>query len=382
MKMKNIIRLFPVWLLLFATNSIYAQENPGQSQGDPSSSVYVRYEPAPGTSKWIKAKAAKGSVIQDNVMVKVRDQYMFVDSSISSRFKKKSCATYWYDMEPESEPNHYVIRSHTIKNAIGISSSFMFKLDKTKGDGWLMDEYQNDFGDASYWSWGVSGGLLYARQLCAKNRHRLSVEVVPAYQQIRETFSANRYSTHHPAIDPDGYGYERLISITDYKEKVENHCLSIPFDLRYDLFVLNSLSVFMAGGLDNLFIISRKSDVSFGASYAGQYGEELFNTLVDENGYYDFGQFPDNHVTVDKDVAFRYNLYATAKLGAQYFVVPMFSVELAILYDRLLYSSLPVGQTSTFCLSESAGTYQSMAYSMKQLPKNRLGINLTMKINF
>ncbi len=131
-----------------------------------------------------------------------------------------------------------------------------------------------------------------------------------------------------------------------------------------------------------MFIISRKSDVSFGASYAGQYGEELFNTLVDENGYYDFGQFPDNHVTVDKDVAFRYNLYATAKLGAQYFVVPMFSVELAILYDRLLYSSLPVGQTSSFCLSESAGTYQSMAYSMKQLPKNRLGIKLTMKINF
>ena len=381
MKMKNIIRLLPVWLLLFATSSIYAQENSGQSQGNMPSSVNVRYEPAPGTSKWIKARAAKGSVIQDNVMVKVRDQYVFVDSSIVSRFKRKSCATYWYEMVPDSQPNHYVMRSHTIKNAIGISTSCLFMLDDTKDNVWIMDEYKGDYDNTTFRSWDICGGLLYARQLCAKNRHRLSLEVVPAYMQIRQTFSADHYSTHHPAVDADGLGYERLISVTDYSEKVENHCLSIPVDLRYDWFVLNDLSVFLAGGLDNVFLISRHTDASFYSSYAGQYGEELFNTIVDENGYYDFGRFPDNHIIVDKDVAFRYNLYGTAKLGAQYFVMPMFSVELAIVYNRLLYCSEPIGQPGSFCLSESAGNFQSMARSMKQAPKNRLGINVTMKIN-
>lgn len=381
MKMKNITRLFPVWLLLLATTSIYAQENPGSSLGDPSSSIYVRYEPAPGTSKWIKAQAAKGSVIQDNVMVKVRDQYMFVDSSISSRFKKKSCATYWYEMKPDSLPGHYVMRSRTLQNAIGIGSSCLFQLDNTRNNVWLMDEFKGDFERTTYKSWSISGGLLYARQLCAKNRHRLSVEVASSYQQIRQSFTTDYYSTHYPAVDADGFDYERLVSAMDYEEKVENHCLAIPVSLRYDLFVLPDLSVFLAGGLDNVFNISRHTDASFYSSYAGQYGEEFFNVVIDENGYYDFGRFPDNHIVVDKDVALRYNLYATAKLGAQYFILPMFSVELAVVYDRLLYTNLPVGQTSSYCLSESAGTFRSMADARKQAPKNRLGINLTMKIN-
>ena len=382
MKMKIIIRLLPVWLLLFATTSINAQENPDQPQGTPSSASYVRYEPAPGTSKWIKARAADGSVIKDGTMVKVTDQYVLLDPSYSSRFKRKSCATYWYEITPESQDNHYVIRSRTLKNAVGISGSFLFNLDLASHTDWLMDEYKDDFEGATYRMWDISGGVLYARQLCAKNRHRLSVETVPAYMQIRQTFSTDRYTTHYPAVDPDGLDYERLISVRDYEEKVENHCLSVPVNLRYDFFALHELSVFLAGGLDNVFVISRHTDASFGASYAGQYGEELFNTIIDDNGYYDFGRFPDNQIVVEKDVAFRYNLYATAKLGVQYFIIPMFSVELACVYNRMIYSNIPVGQTSSFCLSESAGSFQSMADAMKQSPKNRLGVNVTMKVNF
>lgn len=376
MKLKKSIRLLLVWLLFGANTSIYAQENPDQTQRDTSAATYVRYERAPGTSKWIKAPKIDGS------MTKIREQYVQVDRDFSLRFEKKSSATYWYDIVPDKEPNHYVIRSHTSPNAIGISGSYLFYGDFTRFNDWMMDEYKNNFEGDTFGLRDFSIGLLYARQLYAKNRHKISLEFVPSYRQMNQSFTANRYTTHYPAIDPDGVSYERIISVTNYKEIVENYCASIPINLRYDIFALKYLSFFITGGIDNLFIVNKYTDASFDASYAGQYGDDQFNTVFDENGYYDFGSFPDNRIIVEKDVAFRYNLYGTAMLGVQLFIGPVLSLEVAGVYNKLLYSNIPVNNTGSFCLSESAGTYQSMANTMKPASQNRLGINLKLKINF
>jgi hypothetical protein len=372
MKLKNSIRLLSMWVLLWASTSVNAQENAGQTQSDTSSATYVRYEHAPGTSKWIKTQKIDGS------MTKVQEQYVQVDRGFSERFKKKSSATYWYDIVPDKQANHYVIRSHTSPNTIGISSSFLFYGDFMHYNDWMKDDYKNNFEGDTFGLSDFSVGLLYARQLYAKDRHKLSLEFIPSYRQIKQSFSANSYSTHYPAIDPDGRDYERIISVTNYKEIVENYCASIPINLRYDIFALKYLSFFLAGGIDNLFIVNKYTDAGFAASYSGQYGEDIY----DENGVYDFGKFPDNRIIVENDVSFRYKLYGTAMLGVQLFIGPVLSLEVAGVYNKLLYSNIPVDNTESFCLSESAGTYQSMANTMKPAAQNRLGVNVKLKINF
>ena len=245
-----------------------------------------------------------------------------------------------------------------------------------------MDEYKDDFDGANFGLRDFSVGGLFARQLCAKNRHRLSLEIAPAYRHIKQSFTADRYTNSFAATDPDGRDYTRFVTVTDYQEEVLQKCVSVPLNLRYDLFALKYLSFFVGGGLDNVFVVSEDRDASFDAKYAGQYGEDLFNVLIDENGYYDFGTFPDNRLITEGDVAFRYNLYGTAMAGIQLFIGPVLSIEVAGLYHHRLYSNIPDSQDGPYCLSKTAGEYESMAFTMKPAAKNRLGVNVKLKFNF
>ena len=81
---------------------------------------------------------------------------------------------------------------------------------------------------------------------------------------------------------------------------------------------------------------------------AGRYGEELFNMVIDENGYYDFGTYSDNRIVTENDVAFRYSLYGTAMAGIQLFIGPVLSIEAAGVYHHMLYNNIPEGNGGDF----------------------------------
>ena len=372
----NKIRILLVGIVILVSISVYAQDINSNLQRDTSSAVNVRYEPVSGTSKHIRLQATDGS------MVKVGSQYVQVDSNYAKRLGRKSCATFWYDVESSDDTGRYIIRSRTSKNAIGLSGSYLFYGDFTHHRDWLRDEYVRDFDGAAFALRDFNIGLLYARQLVAKNRHRLSMEIVPMYHQIRQIFSTNRYTTSFAAIDPDSYHYERLVTVNNYEEEKLRQCVSLQLNFRYDWFILKYFSLFLAAGIDNGFVVTDESDVTFDAIYAGRYGEEFFNSVIDENGYYDFGRYPSNRIVTKSEPAFRYSLYGSAFAGLQLFIGPVLSIEVAGVYHRLLYSNVSEESKDPFCLSESAGNYQSMVKTMKPAAKDRLGVNVKLKFNF
>lgn len=344
--------------------------------------VFLRFDGlAKGGPKWLKAKAVSQATLSGGT-VKVGREYVLVDSQIFQDMKQRSSSAYWYDVVQEEDSLHFLVHARTSKNALGISTSCLFFGDFKSNSNRIMDEYKNNFEVAEYRLCDVSVGVSYARQLYGVNRHRLVFETEPGYRYIYQTFYADRYATSFPAVDPDGLAYQRLIAVANYAEKRRRHCVELPLSLRYDIFVIKNLSLFLSGGIDNVFVVTSDGEANFSATYAGQYGEDLFNTLIDENGYYDFGHYPTSHVVKDKESGFEYMLYGTGKLGVQYFVSSLFSVELAAVYQHYLIGSKLAANDGAYCLSEAPGTYQSMAYTMKPSSAHRLGLNLKLKFNF
>ena len=338
--------------------------------------VTLNFEPVSGGPKRLRAKTFEGAV------VKVGGNYERVESQILQQLKRRESATYWYEIIPVGYGSRYTVRARTTKNAIGVVGSYLFYGDFTHHRDWLEDGYKDNFEGAVFGLRDFSVGLYYSRQLFGVNRHRLNIETEPSYRRIHQLFSADHYTTSFPATDPDGLDYERLVTVTDYEENLVKHCVTVPLYLRYDLFVLKYLSLFVSGGIDNVFDVSEDADARFDATYAGRYGEELFNMVIDENGYYDFGKYPDNRIITENDVAFRYSLYGTAMAGIQLFIGPVLSIEAAGVYHHMLYNNIPDGNDGDFCLSDAVGHYQSMNNVMKPAAKNRLGVNVKLKINF
>lgn len=342
--------------------------------------VYLRFDALSGGGpKWLKARTVSEATLS-GATVKVGRDYVRVDKQIFKDMEQKSSAAYWYNVVQEEDSLHFLVHARTSRNAIGIGCNFLFYAGVAPHHNWLRDEYQNDFEGATFRLRDISVGLLYARQLFGVNRHRVIFETQPGYRQIHQTFAADRYTTSYPAVDPAGYHYDRFVTVSNYNETRERHCVDIPLDVRYDIFVIKELSLFLAGGLDNVFVASDNGQATFDATYAGHYGEEMFNVVIDDNGYYDFGHYPNNNVATKGK--FGYGLYGMGKFGAQYFVGTVFSVELACVYMRYLCGNLPDAKGGDYCLSESADTYQSMAVTMKPATQHRIGINLNLKVNF
>ena len=378
MRIMNRRKLFVAVLLLCCGLMGYGQEDtPSTSDTLALNEIFLRFDPVlGGTPRVLSAKTI------NRFNVKVGSQYERVDKQILRELERKRSATYWYEVAQDGDASHYLVRARTRKNAIGVNGSYLFYGDFTHHRDWLMDEYKGNFEGAAFGLRDFSVGLLYARQLFGVNRHRIIFEIEPGYRQIAQSFSADRYTTSYPTVDPDGLEYQRLVTVTDYAETVNRHCVEIPLDLRYDLFVFKYLSLFLSGGIDNVFVATDDAEATFDASYAGQYGEDLFNTVIDENGIYDFGVYPDNRIFTENEMKFRYTLYGTAMAGIQLFIGPVLSLEVAGVYQRHLYEKSSNGNAGTYCLSESPGTYQSMAYTMKPASKHRLGVNVKLKINF
>ena len=370
-------RLWVILLLIcFAVVAKGQEEIVKNTSGLAKNEILLRFNPVSGGPRWLKAITVSG------YSVKIRNEYERVNNQILQKLKRNGSAAYWYEIIPDGTGVCYVVRAHTMKNALGISGSYLFYGDFANRGDWLSDKYRDNFEDATFRLLDFNVGLLYARQLYAKNRHRISLEMIPAYRQLRHSFATSRYTTSFAATDPDGLDYERLVTVDHYNEELLRHCVSFQLDFRYDLYFLKNLSLFIAAGVDNLFDVSGISEAGFGAAYAGKYGEDLFNVIIDENGYYDFGTFPDNRIVTDNGKTFQYSLYGTALAGLQFCVGSSLSLEVACVYNKLISSSIKTDAGSGFCLSESSGKYQSMSYTMKPASRNRIGLNVKLKINF
>lgn len=375
--------LYIAVLLLCCSFVVNGQRNESLSSDSLApNEIYLRFDGVSGGGpKWLTARTVSQSTLSGST-VKVGREYERVSNHIFEEMEQKSSATYWYNVVQEEDSLHFLVHARTSKNAIGIGSSCLFFGDFKSNRNRLLDELKDNFDDVAYRLCDVSVGVSYARQLYGVNRHRLTFETEPGYRYVYQSFSADHYGTSYPAVDPDGYAYERLVSAFYYEEKRRIYCVDVPVALRYDIFVLKNISLFLSGGLDNVFVVKADGEAKFDATYAGRYGDDLFNTLIDENGYYDFGHYTANQIIKDKESGFEYMLYGTGALGVQYFVGSLFSVELAAVYQHHLVSVNPAGTPETYCLSEAPDTYQSMAYTMKPSSKNRIGINVKMKINF
>lgn len=375
MKNMNIRNLFVAILILLLGWSAKGQ---GSLPTSPASNeITVRFVPlAGGGPKRLRAKTVDGSI------VKIGDQKEQVDQILLTRLNKRRSVNYWYSIRQEGLDSSYVVTAMTKKNAIGLSGSHLFPRDIVHWDQWLPEDLQSDFKSSSYRVYDFSFGLNINRQLWAKNRHSISLEINPLYRQMYHEFAVPSYAVSFPSIDPDGSDYERLVTVTNYRQTYLTHAAAAALSLRYDFYFLKYVSLFLSAGVENVFTLFGRSETNYDARYAGQYGPELFNVLIDEDGIYDFGTYNDNHFkNVDKR-EFRYSLYGVANVGLQFYLGRTVSLEVAGVYQRLCYDHPMVKTVENFHLSEAPGDHQNMMSVLVPSAKNRLGMNVKFKINF
>ena len=207
------------------------------------------------------------------------------------------------------------------------------------------------------------------------------MELAAAYRGIIHLSSINHYETTYDATDPDGDDYERLITVSDYHEKTFTHGIVIPIALRYDWFAHKKVSLFATAGLENDFLFSQKTNAQFNARYAGVYRDDFFNITIDQNGIYDFGVF--QNLNIDHSGKhFQYYLYGTLSLGIQVFIGKTVSIEAAGLYAHQLANNKAAIENGNFVLTSAADNVQSITNVFSPSSMNRLGVNVTVKMNF
>lgn len=374
MKIRNIVVTIAIALFGMSVHGQNASTMPSASN-----EISVRFIPLDGGGPYaLRAKTVAGNV------VKIRGLNKRVDNILLTKLNKKECVNYWYSIKQDERDSSYVVTALTKKNAIGLSGSHLFPRDFTRWNRWLPDDLEYDFKSSSYRLYDFSFGLNINHQLWAKNRHSISLDIEPHYRQMYHEFLVPNYSISYPSVDPDGMDYERQVTITDYSETYLTHSAALSLMLRYDIYFLKHVSLFLAAGAENLFTLIGRSDINYDARYAGQYGPELFNVLIDENGIYDFGTYNDNHFRNKDKTRFNYTLYGTAQVGLQFYLGRTLSLEVAGVYQRLGFK-FPIEKRVNvldFRLSEEPGQYQRMMSVLTPSAKNRLGMNVKLKINF
>ena len=340
--------------------------------------VHVRYESGFGFPSSIKTRINDSTVFIKNRYVDMSDSCLF---SLRGRLEDLSCQTFWYEITPDNTADYYRISAKAKKQSVGLYANYLFRSSRPDNGTWLQDGVAGDFGETTFRVADFSLGVFAGRQLFAKNRHQLSVELALAYRRIREKCTVDHYSTSYPAIDADGDPYIREITVDNYTEKTAVNGIAIPIDLRYDAFVHKKVSVFAAVGIENDLMLGRRSKAGFDACYVGHYGPEFFDVTLNQNGLYDFGVFQE--LALDqKGNFFRYDLYGTLGLGVQVFVNDMISLEAAGTYMHRMAGTPLEGGDPGFVLSTDADSFQSLTGLMKPAAANRLGVVLRVKATF
>lgn len=365
----NKLKISFLLLALFFCATLNAQEN--------AQTVWLRYENVKGTPQKIRVQ----SPTLENI--RVGQQYIPVSDEILTRLKRRECATYRYDIKPEESAQHYVAKVRTKKNAIGLSASYYFygKMPWQRSS-WIQEDYIQDFDKVSFHLKDFSGGLYYARQLCAKNRHRFSLELTAAYRQTAQELSADRYTTSYTAIDPDNETYTRLITVTNYQENQLMRSISIPLSFRYDWFMSKHLSLFISAGIQNDFTFHNSTTTNYDFSCAGKYSDEFFQTTIDQNGFYDFGQYPGIQFEETEKWKFLYTLYGTAAIGLQLYLGNTFSIEICGVYHKMVYRNFERTHSESFRLAESVESHQDLRNCLAPFAVDRFSVNAKLKISY
>lgn len=367
----RMIRVFVVFcLVLGAHQTLVAQDNVARN------AIYVRYVPVKDGPQKIRAKDPTG------YKTHIDNHYTIVDNSIIDRLKRKSSVSFWYEILPSDTARHFVVKAKTKRNTIGFTGSYYFYGKSPKKNAWIQDSYAADFEDVSCRMTDFSAGLYLAHQLFATDRHRLSLELAAGYRQTKQAFEAGHYSTVYDAHDPAGVAYVRQIEVSNYNESQLWRTISVPIGLRYDWFALKFMSVFVGCGLQNDFTFQQISNASGDIRCSGQYGDEYSNVVMDQNGNYDFGSFPNNHFRTEETEGVRYSMYGNGTAGLQFFIGKTISLEVAGSYHHMLYTDLMKSASADFRLVSSAYKHQSMMSVLSPFMFHRWGINAKLKFNF
>lgn len=304
-----------------------------------------------------------------------------LSAEVYKHLSNQNCATYRYAFISNKEEATHTISISTVKNAVGLEVGYVQPL---VGQPVVLPVRENlSFGSSSYRNTNFHVGATYLRQLFAVNRHRLSFETGLGLEFGSSRFSVDTYQDRYQDVDADEDVYERLICVTDYKEKAAAVSLAVPAMVRYDYYVIPKLSLFAGLGIRGALAFNRPAKASFDGYYAGQYGPEYFNVLIDQEGYYNFGNFEDRKLTESAGGKMGWNLDALARIGAQYFFTSdnRWSAEVSVGY-RYRFLSNPLEQDSDFRLSTDAEQFSSVLHQLTVQPHHFIDIRVGAKYNF
>lgn len=304
-----------------------------------------------------------------------------LSAEVYKHLSNQNCATYRYVFTSNKEEATHTISISTVKNAVGLEFGYVQSLG---GSSVVVPERENlSFGTSSYRNLTFHLGATYLRQLFAVNRHRLSFETGIGLEFGRSRYTTDTYQDRYRDEDTDGDAYERIIRLTDYNETAKALSLAVPAIIRYDYYVIPKLSLFASAGVRGGLAFNRPAKACFDGYYAGQYGPEYFNILVDQEGYYNFGTFEDRKLIETAERKMGWNLDALARLGAQYFFTSdnRWSVELSVGY-RYRFLANPHEQDADFWLSTDAEQFSSVLYCLTIPPHHFIECKVGVKYNF
>lgn len=233
---------------------------------------------------------------------------------------------------PEDE-KFYRVTFDTIENFFGVNFAFA-----VGGLGMKYahpDRYENTHGFSSAFSVGVS----YYRQLGLRDVNRFGLEFSPAFRSLTYDWGFD-YKDQCTDIDPDGSPYERIVEVSDYSEQMHTYALSAPITLRYDRFLASGkFSLFGRLGVNPMFSLSRKVDMSVASFHVSGYYPWLYNVVLDQEGIYDFGTTTERSFQDASAPLSSFMMEAILGMGVTWWMGNDLSAEFSINYHPLIMQS-------------------------------------------
>ncbi len=324
----------------------------------------------------LKVKKIGGSEIQLDSRVQP------LSAEVYKQLTERNCATYQFLFTPHNDTLRYhTISVNTVKNAVGLELGYVLPLGA--GDMNIPSDADYAFGDVAYRGNILRIGASYLRQIFATGRHRVSFETGLMFDFGSQRFNAGSYHDQYAAADSDGDDYVRTTQLSQYSEVSRSLSLAIPATLRYDFYVIPDLSLFLSAGVRGAITFLNPAIASFDGYYAGHYGDEYFNIMMDQNGYYDFGTYHVARLPENVSITRTWHLDALARLGAQYFFTSdkCWSAEFSVGYRYRILATHKT-QVSDFRLSSSSTNFTSVCSNLYTQPTQFLDFQLGVKYNF
>lgn len=301
---------------------------------------------------------------------------------VYKQLSERNCATYQYMFTPHNDTLRYhTISVNTVKNAVGLEIGYVLPLGAK--DMIIPSDADFAFGNVTYRRDIFRIGASYLRQIFASGRHRVSFETGLMVDFGSQRFTADSYQDQYAATDSDGVDYLRVTQLYQYREFSRSLSLAIPATIRYDYYVIPDLSLFVSAGVRGALTFLIPAKASFDAYYAGLYGDEYYDVLIDQNGYYDFGTYHVAELSENVSQRCTWHLDVLARLGAQYFFTSdkRWSAELSVGYSYRILSA-PKAQAGDFRLSPNATDFNSVCGHLYTQPAQFLDFQLGVKYNF